>query len=85
MGPLKLNNFDRSKTEISDYYENIDDLNFALEVVAKDLKGYVEKQSRKGGSIGNLLVYFLGHGCRVDGKDCLLGVDGYPSTPCWST
>ena len=78
MGPLSQNNFDCSKTEIRDLYENIDDIEFAVKIFVKDLKGEVEKVIGKGGSINTLLVYFLGHGCRVQSKDCLLGVNGRP-------
>ena len=78
MGPLSQNNFDCSKIEISEFYENIDDIELAVKIFVKDLKGKVEKEKGKGGSINNLLFYFLGHGCTIQGKDCLLGVNGHP-------
>ena len=78
MGAISKNDFDCSKTEIDENYENIDDLDFAVKIFVKNLKGQVDKVTGKGGSIDNLLFYFLGHGCTIQGKDCLLGVNGYP-------
>ena len=78
MGAFSKNDFDCSKTEIDEIYENIDDIDFAVKMFVKDLKGQVERVSGKGGGIDYLLFYFLGHGCTIQGKDCLLGVNGHP-------
>ena len=43
MGAFSDNDFDCSKTEIDEKYENIDDIEFAVKIFVKDLKGQVER------------------------------------------
>ena len=61
-----------------DDYTNVEDIGEQVEEFLKEVENNVTEARGKGGEAGTLYMFFLGHGGKVQGVDCLLGVKGTP-------
>ena len=74
-------NVDFSNSEhpaIIDDYTNVEDIIGQVKDFMNEVRDKVTEGRGSGGEADTLLMFFLGHGGKVHGIDCILGVDGKP-------
>lgn len=64
-------------TQIGDF-TNVEDIIGQVEEFMEQVEAHVKEERGRGGEADKLLMLFLGHGGKVQGVDCVLGVDGKP-------
>ena len=69
--------FSEHPCQIEDY-TNVENIIGQVEVFITEMEKKVKKRRGKGGQADSLLMFFSGHGGKVQGVDCILGVDGKP-------
>ena len=81
LGNKKTYNIDFSNSEhpaIIDDYTNVEDIIGQVEDFMDEVEEKVTAGRGIGGVADTLFMFFLGHGGKVQGVDCILGVDGKP-------
>ena len=81
LGNHESYNIDFSNSEhpaIIDDFTNVEDIIGQVEDFMDEVEEKVTEARGDGGEADTLLMFFLGHGGKVQGVDCILGVDGKP-------
>ena len=81
LGNHESYNIDFSNSEhpaIIDDFTNVEDIIGQVEDFMDEVEEKVTKARGDGGEADTLLMFFLGHGGKVQGVDCILGVNGKP-------